>query len=103
MAKIKGWKKTLEGKNETWYEYKSRSSYYGNLRLVIQTRVVTKPKYNVQILKDGWYAGYGKFFDTKKETLAYVTKYMRTHPGDSELAEKYVDKDGFDSPFEVTR
>ena len=45
----KGWSKTLEGKNESWYEYKSNSSYNGNLRLVIKKRNNIKPKYNVQI------------------------------------------------------
>ena len=73
----KGWSKTLEGKNESWYEYKSNSSYNGNLRLVIKKRNNIKPKYNVQIWVDGLYAGQGKFFDNKTEALDYAINYMK--------------------------
>ena len=36
-------------------------------------------KYNVQIWKNNYYTGNGKFFKTKSKALAYARAYMRTH------------------------
>ena len=36
-------------------------------------------KYNVQIWKNNYYTGNGKFFKTKTKALAYARAYMRTH------------------------
>jgi hypothetical protein len=76
MGKIKGWKKIIDTKDKIEY---SSSKHNTNKISIIKSENSTW-KWNLRFIKRGYYAGNGKFFKTKAQSLKFATIYMRSHP-----------------------